>query len=68
MDDIFVNAFNLNNMVNMTQMTLSSDIDFNGQLENLKINGIAIFGQDCYKISQLPEIFNNSLELPAFNQ
>jgi len=27
MNDIFVNAFNLNNMVNMTQMTILSQID-----------------------------------------
>lgn len=27
MNEIFVNAFNLNNMVNMTQMTLETSID-----------------------------------------
>jgi hypothetical protein len=35
MDDIFVNAFNLNNMVNMTQMTLSSFVKSDGSLDEL---------------------------------
>jgi len=26
------------------------------------MSGIAIFGQDCFKIPQIPQVFNNSLE------
>lgn len=32
MNDIFENAFNLNNMINMTQMTLNSRVDMLGNL------------------------------------
>lgn len=67
MNDIFVNAFNLNNMLNMTQMTLLTKIDQEGKLSDLEINGIGVFGDDCYKISTIPEIFNNSNPVPLFS-
>ena len=35
MNDIFVDAFNLNNMVNMTQMTVISSLDQEGKLAEL---------------------------------
>ncbi|CDW74137.1 UNKNOWN [Stylonychia lemnae] len=67
MNDIFVNAFNLNNMVNMTQMTILSQIDQSGQLSDLQINGVGVFGANCYRISSIPEVFNNSNKVPLFS-
>ena len=67
MDDIFTNAFNLNNMVNMTQMTLSSTVNHNGDIGDIKISGMGIFGANCYKFGYIPQIFNNSNPLPLFN-
>lgn len=48
-------------------MSVQSYIDQEGKLNDLDINGVAVFGADCYKISNLPSIFNNSAALPSFN-
>jgi hypothetical protein len=68
MNDIFTNVFDLHNMVNMTQMTLNSFVDRHGQLGTVKVNGIAIFGQNCFKVPNMPDVFDNHLDEPMFTQ
>lgn len=33
---------------------------------HFKLNGIGIFGKECYKVPYLPQVFNNSNIIPSF--
>eukprot|EP00347_Sterkiella_histriomuscorum_P015912 403355213 len=67
MNQIYANAFNLNNMLNTTQMSVMTSINQDGQLSDISINGIGVFGADCYKVPAIPEIFSSQNPYPRFN-
>mmetsp|Transcript_7458 Transcript_7458/g.6734 ORF Transcript_7458/g.6734 Transcript_7458/m.6734 type:complete len:115 (+) Transcript_7458:1336-1680(+) len=66
MDQIVGNAFNLNNTLNVTQMTLIGSLNSKGELSLLDISGVSIFGSDCYKIPEMATMFNSTKESPTF--
>jgi hypothetical protein len=39
---------------------MNSYLNDDGEIVDMIINGVAIFGRDCYKIPEIPKIFNSS--------
>lgn len=48
-------------------MSVMTTINQDGMIGDLDINGIAVFGADCYKVSAIPEIFNSLNPYPRFS-